>query len=197
VPARSPAALTALRAGARAAVPWKNGGGVTREVAVHPPGSALGSFDWRVSIAEVHAPGPFSSFPEVERRMAVLSGELSIAIDGNAAVILTPETPPLAFAGELPVFAEPVTRAVTDLNVMTRRGRFTSRLARCRLEHSSALETHAGVTLLIAGARLELACEAQRLALAPLDAALIAGGRQCGIASAGGSAYFYLVEISA
>jgi environmental stress-induced protein Ves len=33
-----------LRARERFAVPWKNGGGVTREVAVHPPGSRTVDF---------------------------------------------------------------------------------------------------------------------------------------------------------
>jgi uncharacterized protein len=191
-----PAALTALRDAARAAVAWKNGGGLTREVAVHPRGSDLGAFDWRVSIAEIRAPGPFSSFPNVERRMAVLSGALSISVDGCPAMRLTAESRPLAFPGEAPAFAAPLAGPVTDLNVMTRRGRFASRLARCRIERSSAVETHATVTLLIAAAELELSCGAQRLALAPLDAALIACRRQCAIASGRGSAYFYLVEIS-
>lgn len=191
-----PTALTALRAAARAAVAWKNGGGLTREVAVHPPGSDLSGFQWRVSVAEIRAPGPFSSFPDVERRMAVLRGELSISVGNCAAVRLTPESAALAFPGEVSVFAEPAGGTVTDLNVMTRRGRFVSRLARCRVERSSAVEAHAAVTLLLAPADLELHCEAQRLALAPLDAALIACGRQCAIASTRGSAYFYLVEIS-
>ena len=75
-----------LRARERVAVPWKNGGGVTRTVAVHPPGSDLKTFDWRVSIAEVRSSGPFSVFSGVERHMAVLSGRLSLSIDGGAPV---------------------------------------------------------------------------------------------------------------
>lgn len=59
-----------LRAAERPALPWKNGGGVTREVVAHPPGSDLGHFDWRVSIAEIHNAGPFSRFPGIERRNA-------------------------------------------------------------------------------------------------------------------------------
>ena len=51
-----------LSAARRAAVPWKNGGGVTREVAAHPAGASLEDFDWRVSTAEVRAAGPFSGF---------------------------------------------------------------------------------------------------------------------------------------
>ena len=45
------------------ASPWKNGGGVTREIA---KGAAAGPDDdwgWRISIAEVERDGPFSTFP--------------------------------------------------------------------------------------------------------------------------------------
>jgi len=48
-----------LRAAERPALPWKNGGGVTREVAATPPGVIWVHFDWRVSIAEIHSAGPF------------------------------------------------------------------------------------------------------------------------------------------
>ncbi|MFN9927385.1 MAG: HutD family protein, partial [Phenylobacterium sp.] len=59
--------FTLLRAADRLAVPWKNGGGITRELAVWPPGASFDDFVWRVSMAEVHQDGPFSSFPGVDR----------------------------------------------------------------------------------------------------------------------------------
>ena len=40
------------------ASPWKNGGGVTREVAKSPSQAPF----WRLSIANVDQEGPFSSF---------------------------------------------------------------------------------------------------------------------------------------
>jgi hypothetical protein len=44
-------------------VPWKNGGGVTREVAAcYPQGGDGQDFLWRVSIATVAGNGPFSHF---------------------------------------------------------------------------------------------------------------------------------------
>jgi len=67
-----------LRAADRVAVPWKNGGGFTREVAAYPPQSDLGNFDWRVSLAEVRRGGPFSSFAGIDRHMAVICGRCSI-----------------------------------------------------------------------------------------------------------------------
>jgi len=81
-----------LRAADRIAVPWKNGGGLTREVAAHPPYSDLGNFDWRVSLAEVARGGPFSPFPGVDRHMAVISGRMELSISGRGAVSLSPES---------------------------------------------------------------------------------------------------------
>ena len=55
-----------------AKTPWKNGGGVTRELLTWPVAD-----DWRVrvSIADVERDGRFSSFPGVRRWFAVLEGE--------------------------------------------------------------------------------------------------------------------------
>ncbi len=53
------------------AQPWKNGGGQTRELLAWPTPA-----DWilRVSIADIEADGPFSSFPGIDRWFGVLSG---------------------------------------------------------------------------------------------------------------------------
>jgi hypothetical protein len=74
-------------------------------------------------MATVASGGPFSLFPGVDRILTVLEGELSLSIDGAARLTLDLQTPPLAFAGDVPVLAQTPTQPVTDLNVMTRRGR--------------------------------------------------------------------------
>jgi environmental stress-induced protein Ves len=38
-------------------MPWKNGGGVTTEIAIAPTGATLEDFDWRVGTAQVDAAG--------------------------------------------------------------------------------------------------------------------------------------------
>ena len=61
---------------------WKNGKGSTREIATHPEGASLESFLWRVSMAQVNAPGPFSVFQDCDRILCVVRGgplHLSIA----------------------------------------------------------------------------------------------------------------------
>lgn len=47
------------------ATAWKNGGGVSREMACAPEGSD--PFDWRVSVATIEADGPFSRFNGIGR----------------------------------------------------------------------------------------------------------------------------------
>lgn len=163
-----------LRARERIAVPWKNGGGLTREVAVHPKGSGFEGFDWRVSIAEVHAAGAFSCFAGIERHMAVLSGRLALSIQGRQ-LSLTPQSAPLSFAGDVPVQAEPQGGPVTDLNVMTRRARFTARLTRGTVYEPLRLEPRPWPSIVIALADMTLLGEGAPAQLAALDAVLIAG----------------------
>jgi uncharacterized protein len=187
----SPAVV--LRAAERAALPWKNGAGVTREVAVHPPGSDLETFEWRVSIAQVGAGAPFSQFPGVDRRMAVLTGTLELALAGQTAVQLSPESEPVSFAGDVAAFGRPLAQAVTDLNVMTRRGRFESRLGR-RHAGTTQLALRADTTLLIALAQLTLRCAGAEHELGELDAVCIEGATRCQVLSHAPRASFYLVE---
>src|SRR5665647_2813187 len=54
-------------------IPWRNGGGVTREV-VASGGSDPQDFDWRISIADVSQSGPFSAFPGVDRVITLVEG---------------------------------------------------------------------------------------------------------------------------
>lgn len=191
----APGALELLRAAARTPVAWKNGGGLTREVAVHPRGSDLDGFDWRVSIAEIRVAGPFSAFPGIDRRMAVLSGALSLAVDGRSPVTLTPESEALEFPGEVPVFAEPLGAPVTDLNVMTRRAHCSAALARRFARATAVLEPRADTTLLVAHADLLVRCADAELSLSALDALMIGRAGRCTITARSGAAAFHLIEI--
>ena len=104
-------------------MPWKNGGGVTHQIAAHPAGSGLEDFDWRISMAEVASAGPFSPFSGVDRTLTLLEGAGIVLDLAGAELRLDPGAPPLAFPGEAPVIARPVAGPILDLNVMTRRGR--------------------------------------------------------------------------
>ena len=128
--------------------PWKNGGGVTRELAIAPAGAGLDDFDWRISCAQVASGGPFSPFPGIDRSLAVLAGAgLRLDFAGADPLTLDGECAPLAFRGEQPVSAELLGGAVSDFNVMTRRTRWTHRLERLSLRGERSLAGEADLLL--------------------------------------------------
>ena len=185
-----------LRAAERRSVPWKNGGGLTREVAAHPAGSDLDNFDWRVSVAEVRRGGAFSCFAGVERHMAVIAGCLELSISGRDAVRLSVEAPPLSFPGEVPVYAEPGAEPATDLNVMTRRGRFVATMTRCSAAVVTEVGLEADTTLLLALAQLTLRVPGVDAQLSALDAARFSTrGQTLSVHPPPAGACFWLIEI--
>ena len=112
-------------------MPWKNGGGSTTEIAAGPPGASLDGFDWRISMARVASDGPFSHFAGIDRTLALVEGGgMELTIEGQGSVILSRGGDPLVFPGDVPVSARLLDGAITDLNVMTRRGRYTHQLLR-------------------------------------------------------------------
>lgn len=123
-----------LRAGERTAVPWKNGGGTTSEVAVYPEGAGFDDFGWRISIADIARGGPFSLFPGIDRTLTLLEGGVTLSIEGRDPVMLTPDSEPLDFPGDAPTRADLAGGAARDLNVMTRRGAFTARTVKRRVQ---------------------------------------------------------------
>ena len=104
--------------------PWRNGGGVTREIARIPAASTLDDFDWRVSIADVSADGPFSNFEDVDRVIVLLSGAgvRLRSSDGKIDHRLDEPLVPFAFSGDDEINAALIDGASSDFNVMTRRG---------------------------------------------------------------------------
>lgn len=99
--------------------PWRNGGGVTRELLAWPNAQ---QWEWRISVAEVASSGPFSRFDGVRRWLAILAGA-GVHLDFPAGSIdLTPQSAPLAFSGTDPVDCRLLDGAVQDLNLMLREG---------------------------------------------------------------------------
>ena len=113
-------------------IAWKNGGGTTREIAVFPPGAGMSNFDWRLSMAQVVTAGPFSTFVDIDRKLAVLRGTLHLA-GPDVEVRLDAASEAFDFGGDVPIMGSPLDGPATDLNAMTRRGRFVCCLTRLRL----------------------------------------------------------------
>ncbi len=108
-------------------MPWKNGGGVTSEVARAPEGGG-GDFDWRISIAEVAEGGPFSSFPGIDR-VIIRLGEAPLVLDVDGVEHDLARFVPFAFTGEAATSAALPGGPTRDLNVMTRRGHATAEVS--------------------------------------------------------------------
>ena len=105
--------------------PWRNGGGVTRELASHPQAASAqdGAWDWRVSIAELTKAGDFSPFPGMERVLTVIEGELLLlTVDGEEHPL--EKYRPFKFSGEAAAHGALPTGDIRNLNVITRAGSF-------------------------------------------------------------------------
>ncbi|MFH8610351.1 HutD family protein [Streptomyces sp. NPDC018029] len=125
------------------AVPWKNGGGTTREVA--------DGTDWRVSVADVAGDGPFSVFPGTDRVITPVEGDGMLLTVAGAAPRPVEPLRPFAFAGDAATDCRLVGGAVRNLNVMTRRGHATARVRIVTVTAGRDTETssEAGETLLV------------------------------------------------
>ncbi|MGW1005549.1 HutD/Ves family protein [Streptomyces sp. NPDC002520] len=136
-----------LRSQDRPATRWKNGGGLTREVAADDAMAGLDDFVWRVSLADVAQSGPFSAFAGVDRIITVVDGAgMELTVDGAVHTIADPYEP-FPFPGDAATDCRLLDGAIVDFNVMTRR---TRAWAHVRMEREKfAVEPRTGVVVLV------------------------------------------------
>lgn len=100
--------------------PWRNGGGITWEIAAGedcPP-------EWRLSVALIDRTGRFSDYAGYDRTIiGIGGGPVQLEVDGTRYELRNGE--PFAFRGESETAGILCAAAARDLNVMTRRDRFT------------------------------------------------------------------------
>lgn len=109
-----------LRSASYRAMPWKNGGGVTHEIAVFP---SEGAPQWRLSVATIETDGPFSDFTGYDRTIVPLEGRgVTLELSNGERAVLDRPFRPFPFPGELSVECQLIDGPVRDFNVMTRRG---------------------------------------------------------------------------
>lgn len=168
-----------IRARSCRTTPWKNGGGATTEIAAEPPGASLDTFDWRISMASVAVDGPFSTFPGIDRTLAVVGGKgLVLTVGSNAAVNLERGSYPISFDGDVPTSARLTDGEITDLNVMTRRGRFGHQLRRIQTSMSCELGRSDIAVVLSFNGSATLTSEQDAARLDHADAAVLTGMRE-------------------
>jgi environmental stress-induced protein Ves len=133
-------------------MPWKNGGGETREILVSPPGSSLDEMEWRVSLATVASDGPFSEFRGITRTLSVIRGagirlQIGPQVGFRELRELLTSSEPYTFDGESPTMGVLIDGTMVDLNVMSRRGVARHRVTKVRVADTSLIEASADVTL--------------------------------------------------
>ena len=177
-------------------VPWRNGGGFTREIAVSRGADSPSEFLWRVSAATVAAAGPFSRFEGIARTLAVTAGDGLVLAAGAGRVTLTTDSAPYAFDGETDIHACNINGPTIDLNVMTRRGRFVHALNRIRIGAPVTITGQSDVTVLFFNGEVEFSAGETRATAQKGDALLdIARGDDVRL-SATVPVDAYLIEIS-
>lgn len=98
-------------------MPWKNGGGTTREICKQEDETGM---LWRASIATIHSSGPFSLFPGCDRVITLIAGP-PVALDFQDGETMTLERyAPQAFSCDRPVAAA-IAGTSHDLNLIWRR----------------------------------------------------------------------------
>src|SRR3546814_862900 len=121
--------IEAIPASALQPSPWKNGGGITREIHVYPAGAGPESFAWRISAADVTQAGPFSSYRNIDRTIVLTHGGSMLLLDGAGRTHhRLKRWEPHQFSGETTIRAELPDGPTRDFNLMVRRGAGTGRL---------------------------------------------------------------------
>lgn len=99
--------------------PWKNGMGSTRQIAIYPENADISNFQWRISAATINAIGPFSTFDNVTRSLALLTGcKITLNIQGQT-VDLHRDGQPITFRGDAETVMTDCPEPALDFGVMT------------------------------------------------------------------------------
>lgn len=100
-------------------MPWRNGAGVTLEIAREP--AAGSDFLWRLSLATVAASGPFSNYAGYRRSVTLIDGAgFRLGIDGQQPLVLDSVGATALFPGDAATQCTLINGASTDLSLMVR-----------------------------------------------------------------------------
>jgi len=125
--------------------PWKNGGGITRNIA---HAEVSGKLLWRLSMADVSTSGPFSDFSGLMRILTVLKGA-GMTLSSAQGVQQVDLLAPVYFDGALKIQADLLSGPLTDLNVMVDPDAFGADVTVLRGAQKQHLKPRAGQILVI------------------------------------------------
>ena len=109
--------------------PWKNGGGVTIDIAdAYAPGVTPGSWSgmlWRFGRTRIVTPGPFSDLSGFDRILTVIGGRgLTLDVEGGAALDVREPYRPVRFRGEDRIVSRLEAGPVAVLNLLADRSAY-------------------------------------------------------------------------
>jgi environmental stress-induced protein Ves len=121
--------VTRLDPSAYRRTPWKNGGGVTIDIAdAYAPGAVPGSWNgmlWRLGRTQIVEPGPFSDLSGFDRILTVIGGRgLVLQIEGGPALDVREPFRPVRFRGEDRITSRLEAGPVAVFNLMCDRTRY-------------------------------------------------------------------------
>ena len=95
-------------------IPWKNGGGITRDIS---SACVNGTLIWRISMADVEHDGPFSEFYGLVRILTVVRGK-GMVLESQDINLQADPRHPVRFDGSTQIRARLKSGASSNLNVM-------------------------------------------------------------------------------
>ena len=100
-------------------MPWRNGAGLTREIA-REPGTG-DDFLWRLSLATIASNGPFSNYAGYRRSVTLIEGGgFQLAIPGQDPLVLDHLGATGLFPGDARAHCTLINGACTDISLMVR-----------------------------------------------------------------------------
>jgi uncharacterized protein len=176
-----------IRAGELREGRWRNGMGVSWDIAAEPPSSGIEDFDWRFAIARIDANVPFSHYPGVDRYFTLIEGQgLDLEFDARTTLAVGRLFVPHAYPCDVPAVCRLHNGPCRALNLFLKRGCWSAEVAVVSGDHSIA---HDGPVLHFA---LDGAATVNGEMLAVGDTALTHGRS----AVAAGSSCLYVARLS-
>jgi environmental stress-induced protein Ves len=169
--------LTHLPAASYRRTPWKNGGGVTIDIAdEYAPGAQPGGWAgmvWRFGRTRIERPGPFSDLSGNDRLLAVIAGTgLVLRPEGQPPLDVREPFRPVRFPGEWAIESELEDGPVEVLNLIGDRSKVATDLT--FVAAGERVPLGPGVWVLHAPMdEAELRLEDRRLAIPSGDAAVL------------------------
>lgn len=164
--------ITVIRSGTFREGRWKNGLGVSWDIASEPPDAGMDDFGWRFALARIDDDVPFSTYPGVDRVFTLLDGDgLVLTLAGGRLIVVDQRFRPHHFPGDMSTACALKGGPCRALNLFLKRDTWSAEV-HILSGHQSLSDKDVAVIFALSGA----AC-AGDIELAAGDAAVIDGPR--------------------